>query len=124
MPRGDRTGPMGQGPMTGRAAGYCAGYGVPGYANPIPGGFGRGYGYGRGFGFGRGYGGGGWGWRNRFYATGVPGWAAVPSAVPIPPPPSISAQQELDMLKQQAEYFGSALDDIKRRIDELESKES
>ena len=23
--------------MTGRAAGYCAGYGVPGYMNPIPG---------------------------------------------------------------------------------------
>ena len=37
MPRGDRTGPMGMGPMTGRAAGYCAGYGVPGYANPTTG---------------------------------------------------------------------------------------
>lgn len=37
MPRGDGTGPAGMGPMTGRAAGYCAGYGVPGYVNPIPG---------------------------------------------------------------------------------------
>jgi len=37
MPRGDGTGPAGMGPMTGRAAGYCAGYGVPGYMNPIPG---------------------------------------------------------------------------------------
>lgn len=36
MPGGDRTGPLGQGPMTGRAAGYCAGSDVPGYANPIP----------------------------------------------------------------------------------------
>ena len=36
MPRGDGTGPMGFGPMTGRAAGYCAGYGVPGFMNPIP----------------------------------------------------------------------------------------
>lgn len=26
MPAGDGTGPMGLGPMTGRAAGYCAGY--------------------------------------------------------------------------------------------------
>jgi len=26
MPRGDGTGPWGLGPMTGRAAGYCAGY--------------------------------------------------------------------------------------------------
>jgi hypothetical protein len=34
MPRGDRTGPAGMGPMTGRAAGYCAGYNVPGYMNP------------------------------------------------------------------------------------------
>ncbi|MBN1458575.1 MAG: DUF5320 domain-containing protein [Armatimonadetes bacterium] len=34
MPRGDGTGPMGRGPMTGRAAGYCAGYAVPGFANP------------------------------------------------------------------------------------------
>jgi hypothetical protein len=49
MPRGDGTGPVGMGPMTGRAAGYCAGYGMPGYMNP---------GYGRGFqGWGIGYGG-------------------------------------------------------------------
>ena len=34
MPGGDRTGPAGMGPMTGRAAGYCAGYPVPGYMNP------------------------------------------------------------------------------------------
>jgi len=37
MPAGNGTGPMGLGPMTGRAAGYCTGYGVPGYMNPIPG---------------------------------------------------------------------------------------
>ena len=37
MPRGNGTGPMGLGPMTGRAAGYCAGYGVPGYMNPYGG---------------------------------------------------------------------------------------
>jgi len=34
MPGGDRTGPAGMGPMTGRAAGFCAGYPVPGYMNP------------------------------------------------------------------------------------------
>jgi hypothetical protein len=37
MPRGDRTGPAGAGPMSGRAAGYCAGYLVPGFMNPIRG---------------------------------------------------------------------------------------
>ena len=46
MPGGNRTGPAGMGPMTGRAAGYCAGYPVPGYMNPYGGGLGMGYGYG------------------------------------------------------------------------------
>ncbi len=36
MPRGDGTGPQGLGPMTGRGAGFCSGYDVPGYANPAP----------------------------------------------------------------------------------------
>ncbi|MCK4510615.1 DUF5320 domain-containing protein, partial [bacterium] len=31
MPRGDRSGPGGAGPMTGRGLGYCAGYPAPGY---------------------------------------------------------------------------------------------
>ena len=67
MPRGDRTGPWGLGPMTGRAAGYCAGYPVPGFMNPMPG-FGRGFGYGRGW--GRGYGRGWWGYPG--YSYGPP----------------------------------------------------
>ncbi len=37
MPFGDGTGPMGFGPMTGRAAGYCAGYPAPGSMNPMVG---------------------------------------------------------------------------------------
>lgn len=69
MPFGDATGPAGFGPMTGRGAGYCAGYPVPGHLNRgigYPGSFyGAGYprpwvGAGmrrfpRAFGFGRGY---------------------------------------------------------------------
>lgn len=35
MPRGDGTGPLGLGPMTGRVAGFCAGFRVPGYMNPV-----------------------------------------------------------------------------------------
>ncbi|BDC36635.1 MAG: hypothetical protein EF806_05065 [Candidatus Methanoliparum thermophilum] len=31
MPWGDRTGPMGLGPRTGRGLGLCSGYPVPGY---------------------------------------------------------------------------------------------
>lgn len=34
MPLGDGTGPVGMGPRTGRAAGFCAGYPLPGYRNP------------------------------------------------------------------------------------------
>ncbi|MFP4258585.1 MAG: DUF5320 domain-containing protein, partial [Desulfovermiculus sp.] len=51
MPGGDRTGPMGMGPMTGRGAGFCAGMNQPG---ALTAGFGRGRGFGRGFGRGRG----------------------------------------------------------------------
>jgi len=48
MPRGDGTGPMGMGPMTGRAAGYCAGFPAPGFMNPVGGRLGLGFGRGRG----------------------------------------------------------------------------
>ena len=45
MPGGDRTGPMGMGPMTGRGAGFCAGAGVPGFISRMGGAFlGRGRG--------------------------------------------------------------------------------
>lgn len=47
MPFGDRTGPQGLGPRTGRGAGYCSGFGMPGSMNPVPGGAGIGFGRGR-----------------------------------------------------------------------------
>ncbi len=56
MPRGDRTGPMGMGPMTGRGAGFCAGFNVPGFMNAVSGRGGMGFGRGRGRGFGMGMG--------------------------------------------------------------------
>ena len=83
MPFGDGTGPLGMGPMTGRAAGFCAGFGQPGFANPVPGrrfaGYRAplppGYGYGYGYGFGRGFGRGlGRGWRGRGGYYGYPWW--------------------------------------------------
>jgi len=120
MPFGDRTGPAGLGPMTGRAAGYCAGYPVPGYMNPIPG---RGY-------FGRGFGGGGWGRRNLFYATGLTGWQRASLGYPAggvypygaPVPPTITKEQELEALKNQAGYFEETLGEIRKRIEELEAQ--
>ncbi len=38
MPRGDGTGPAGMGRLTGRSAGFCAGFKTPGFINM---GFGR-----------------------------------------------------------------------------------
>jgi len=110
MPGGDGTGPMGMGPMTGRAAGYCAGYAMPGYANPI-GGRGRGvWGRGRGgWGRGRGFG----------FAAGRFGWAPMGTAYPAYGPVAPTREQEMETLKQQASYFQSALADIQKRIDEL-----
>jgi len=43
MPRGDRTGPAGEGSLTGRRMGYCAGYDHPGFIN-MQSNLGRGYG--------------------------------------------------------------------------------
>jgi len=128
MPRGDGTGPMGLGPMTGRGAGYCAGYGVPGYMNPVGGRLGLGFGWGRG-GWGRGFGGGGWGWRNMYYATGLPGWArygAAPAWGTVPPAWAAgvapTAEQEADLLRRQADVLKQQLDAISKRLDELEKE--
>jgi hypothetical protein len=115
MPGGDRTGPMGRGPMTGRAAGYGGGYGAPGYMNPFPGrGFGPRFGRGRG-----GWGGGGRGWRHWFYATGLPGWHRSGWGVSTPyyAPPTPAAEREY--LEGVAESLQGQLDDIKKRLDEL-----
>jgi len=117
MPGGDGTGPGGMGPMTGRAAGYCAGYSVPGYMNPIAG---RGFGFGRGRGFGRGFG-RGWGrWAVPPYGGVAYGtYPAVP-AVPYGAP---TREQELEVLRSQSEGFQQALEGIQKRISELEAKE-
>ncbi len=46
MPSGDGRGPAGFGPLSGRGAGYCAGYQIPGYMNRPTAGFRRGFGRG------------------------------------------------------------------------------
>ncbi len=102
MPGGDRTGPMGMGPLTGRRMGACAGYPQPGFASW------------RGFGVG-----GGRGWRNRFYATGVPGWAAYGAGV-APGYAKLDPEWEKQNLKDQAQALRSELDAIERRLSESE----
>ena len=123
MPRGDGTGPAGMGPMTGRAAGFCAGFPVPGYANFVGGrGMGMGWGRGRGGGFGRGR---GFGLGRAIYGLPAYGGAVNPYAYGGTPfAPTVAPQQELDGLKGQAEYLVDALDGIKKRIEELEGQKS
>lgn len=127
MPRGDRTGPAGFGPLTGRAAGFCAGNVVPGYANPAPG---------RAF-AGQGLGGraGGRGQRNRYYATGMTGWQRAVSDFPpvyaptphYPTPAAFPAratpQQESEGLKNQIEFMEDSIKAARERIAELEEQE-
>lgn len=103
MPGGDRTGPRGAGPMTGRGAGYCGGNDMPGYAQ---------LGNRMGLAFRRGFG-GGRGWHHRYNATGLPGWQRVI----INPAPS--QEQDLTWLTQEASQLKEQLDALNRRIDEL-----
>jgi hypothetical protein len=114
MPRGERTGPMGFGPVTGRGAGYCGGAGVPGSLSAA-----RGRGGGRG-------------WRHWAHATGLPGWAragmGVPGwgAAPFPPmapvAPTTSGEAEVDALRAQAGHLEQALHLLRKKIQKLEGE--
>lgn len=104
MPGGDRTGPMGAGAMTGRGAGLCTGTGAPGYS--------AGRFAGRGWQRSRGLDWGGRGWRNRYYATGQPGWVMTGA-------PPDTEQNEALVLKNQAEALQSELNFVKQRLAEI-----
>jgi hypothetical protein len=110
MPKGDKTGPEGQGPMTGRGLGYCAGYHAPGYVSNMYGrGAGRGLGMGRGMGLGfRG------GRRHGYY----------PFAFRQPAYTAPVKEEELYLLKAQAEALKKELEEIQNRISELDTKKS
>ena len=121
MPRGDKTGPCGAGPMTGRGAGYCAGYNVPGFMNPT-GGYGQGRGRRRGRGWGRGFG------RGR-YAIPPPvvGQPVYPQAIPVAQPQS--PEQEVAALENYQKTLEAEKVDleqemggVKARIEELKAK--
>ena len=113
MPGGDRTGPWGLGPRTGRAAGYCAGYNMPGYANPI---FGRRFGRGFGRGFRRGYFGRGRGF----------GWRGI-YPYPAPYNPEVNQEPNIEEEKAYLEDIVKSLEEemkmIRQRLQEL-SKEN
>jgi hypothetical protein len=111
MPRGDGTGPIGLGPMAGKAAGYCAGFNTPGFAN-----FACGY-----YGHGRGR-----GLRRMYPAAGITTWggyAGYPgypgTVAPVNDDPEVmrlAAQKEVSWLTQQIETIEHALQNAKDRL--------
>jgi len=102
--------------MTGRAAGYCAGYPVPGFMNPY-GGRGLGRAWGRGGGLGMGM---AWrrGWGRGFAAPYQAGAYVAPA--PFAPP---TRAQELEMLRSQADWLKEQLEAVTARIGELEQED-
>ena len=109
MPRGDGTGPMGMGPMTGRGMGYCAGYTTPGYTNP-------------GFGMGRGR-----GFRRMYCATGLPGWARYGvnpyGFAPYAYQGTVPEVDEKEFLQNQADYLEKQLSDVRDKLKGFEKEE-
>ena len=101
MPRGDRTGPNGAGPRTGRGLGYCNGYQSAGFNHGFGAGYGngpgRGLGYGRGAGYGRG-----------FYREGLP------STPPV---------QDTGSLQQEARSLMDRLKGILEAFENTDKKE-
>lgn len=104
MPRGDGTGPMGMGPMTGRRAGYCSGFAAQGNANPV--------GFTGRFGCGRGRGNG-----NMFRVTGMQGGMCY--GYPVYAGSNGSAFNEKGFLTNQAEFLENQLQQVKNRLSAL-----
>ena len=109
MPRGNRTGPMGSGPRTGRGLGYCSGETVPGFIHGAPMGRGRGWGGGWGGGRGRGR---GWERQNRYALDESPYY-----------PEPMTADEESKYLGQTLENLKSQINTIEKRIAKLNTEE-
>lgn len=100
MPRGDRTGPNGMGPMTGRGAGYCTGYDRPGFANPVNRQLGYGMQYRRGYG------------RFADYPQ--------PYSQPIPHEPV----EEEKLIESNIQALGRQLENLQKRLDEIRKEKN
>lgn len=108
MPYGDRTGPRGIGPLTGRGFGFCRGFNHPGSmvgtGRGLSMGMGRGFkrGYGRGFGFRTGY--------APFVDYG------------LPEPYEYHPEQEKEYLKNQIDTLEKTIHNLKKRMEEIGKK--
>ena len=102
MPRGDRTGPEGEGPLTGRQLGYGAGYDSPGYA--------KAFAHNRG---GR-AGNRGWGRARGFFWQGQ---VTAPAEIPAEP----VHFSELNIMKAEMEELKSNVSSILKILNKKES---
>ena len=104
MPGGNRRGPMGQGPRTGRGMGFCSGNAAPGCNS----------GY-SGFGFG-GFGRGG-GFRHRRFQGSSGRFGGWGSPAPYPAPdPGIERRN----LREEADALRRQLNEVEQRLTALE----
>jgi hypothetical protein len=115
MPKRDRTGPLGEGPMTGRQAGPCAGNDVSIEARPVRGFVRRPF-TGRRPGGRRRAGRRGQRRHNRFYATGLSRWNRFVDAMPEGTEPA----NEAESLEARAAWLRGELDAIDQRLQELD----
>jgi hypothetical protein len=115
MPGGDRTGPMGQGSVTGRKLGYCTGFDSPGFTKGAGGGMGRGFAFGRGMGAGRGMG------RGRSFGRGWGSGPTYPGYFPgYPLSSTMSREDEIRFLNSEADALKRSQEEIEKRLKELE----
>lgn len=99
MPRLDGTGPRGQGPMTGRGLGFCAGFNRPGAAQAEPRrGFGRGPGFGARF-------------------------ASAPARTPVRvPAQNITEEQKKNLLNQEKQAVEKELEALENELKNIKER--
>ena len=101
MPAGDKTGPDREGPKTGRRAGYCAGFEMPGYIFRGPGGMRR-----RRYGFRR--------WRRFDGFYGMPPYAGFRGT--YPPYAPMSEEDKDKALKAEEDWLLEQLEAVRSQM--------
>lgn len=122
MPRGDRTGPAGAGPMSGRGAGLCRGFDMPGYTHSEMIGYSGRTGRFRRSRGNAGPAAGNRGWRNRCFAPDPPGpmnTGSYPEQAQ-----SFSPVSEKESLKHRSRIIQSELNEINARLEEIKAQKT
>ncbi|HCC86451.1 MAG TPA: hypothetical protein DEQ06_07720 [Porphyromonadaceae bacterium] len=137
MPSGDRTGPMGQGPRTGRARGFCSGFDAPGYEDRLnrnrgwgvgrnqTAGTGRRIGIDRGAGFGRRAGIGRGTWNGQGYsADRLFNFGLLVSDLiqRIPWQEILQKRDEIEDLKTEAKRLKRSNEELEEKLRNLENR--